>query len=109
MDFRFEAEEELTEDLVEQTRNGEIEEKLNVEKMASNELKMPELTQLVSQESKIPELSNFKEEGEGKQNNIWLAMLDLKKVKAAGTFLDGCKIVLLGFAENQNVHLARWE
>ena len=107
MDFRFEAEEEVAEDLVDQTRVAEFEEKSNVEKMASTEPKVPEPTQLVSQESKIPELTNLKEDEEGKPNNLQLAKLDLKKVKAAGTFLDGCKIVLFGFAENQNVHLAR--
>ena len=109
MDFRFEAEEEFAEDSVDhQTRDCEFEEKTNVEKVFPTEPKMPELTQLVFQESKTPELIHFKGDEEGKQRlNLWLAKLDLKKVKAAGTFLDGCKIVLLGFTENQNVHLAR--
>ena len=107
MDFRFEAEGEMAEDLVDQTRNIELEEKLNTETMPPTEPKMPELSQLASQESSITELTDFKEDRGGKQNNLWLAKLDLKKVKAAGTFLDGCKIVLLGFTENQNVHLAR--
>ena len=107
MDFRFEAEGEMAEDLVDQTRNIKLEEKLNTETMPPTEPKMPELSQLASQESWIPELTDFKEDRGGKQNNLWLAKLDLKKVKAAGTFLDGCKIVLLGFIENQNVHLAR--
>ena len=99
MDFRFEAEEEVAEDSFDQTRDCAFE-----EKMPPTEPKMPELTQLVNQESQIQELTHFKADEEG---NILLAKLDLKKVKAAGTFLDGCKIVLAGFTENQNVHLAR--
>ena len=75
-----------------------------MEEMPPTEPKMPELGQLVNQESPSQELTHFKEDEEG---NILLAKLDLKNVKAAGTFLDGCKIVLFGFTENQNVHLAR--
>ena len=99
MDFRFEAEEEVAEDSFDQTTDCASE-----EKMPPTEPKMPEPTQLVNQESQIQELTHFKADEEG---NILLAKLDLKKVKAAGTFLDGCKIVLAGFTENQNVHLAR--
>ena len=106
MDFRFEAEEEMAEDIFDQMRNSEFE-KSNLETMPPTEPKMPELSQLASQESSIPELSDFKEDQGAKQNNLWLVKLDLKNVKAAGTFLDGCKIVLSGFTENQNVHLAR--
>ena len=101
MDFRFEAEEEVAEDSFDQTRDCAFEEGSNMEK---TEPKMPELTHLVNQESQIQELTHFKADEEG---NILLAKLDLKKVKAAGAFLDGCKIVLAGFTENQNVHLAR--
>ena len=105
MDFRFEAEEEVAEDSFDQTRDDcTFEEKSNLEKMPPTEPKLPEPTQLVNQESQIQELAHFKADEEG---NILLAKLDLKKVKAAGTFLDGCKIVLAGFTENQNVHLAR--
>jgi len=103
-DFRFEAEEEVAEDSFDQTRDGTFEEKSNMEEMPPTEPKMPELGQLVNQESPSQELTHFKEDEEG---NILLAKLDLKNVKAAGTFLDGCKIVLFGFTENQNVHLAR--
>ena len=62
---------------------------------------MPELTQLVNQESQIEELAHFKADEEG---NILLAKLDLKKVKAAGAFLDGCKIVL-NSQEGRVVHV----
>ena len=103
MDFRFEAEEEVTEDSVDQTRDGEFEEESNVEKMPPTELL--EHTQLAFRELQTHELTHFKEDEQAK--NLWLSKLDLKKVKAAGTFLDGCKIVLFGFTENQNVHLAR--
>ena len=45
---------------------------------------------------------------EGEWKNIWLLELDLKRVKSAGSFLDGCKVVLQGFNEDQNAHLARF-
>ena len=104
MDFRFEAEEEVAEDSFDQTRDCAFEEKSNMEKMPPTEPKIPELTQLVNQEPQIQEPAHVKEDEE---ENLLLAKLELKKVKAAGTFLDGCKIVLSGFTENQNVHLAR--
>ena len=104
MDFRFEAEEEVAEDSFDQTRDGAFEEKSNMEKMPPTEPKIPELTQLVNQEPQFQELAHVKE---NEEENLLLAKLELKKVKAAGTFLDGCKIVLSGFTENQNVHLAR--
>jgi len=37
----------------------------------------------------------------------WMSKLDLAKVKAAGCFLDGCRIFLLGFTEEENIMLAR--
>ena len=109
MDFRFEKEEEVAENSVgetaEEAGNEKHEERSNLKDNSPHETKMSEM--LVYQEVKIPEVTNFKEEREEKQVNLWLAKLDLKKVKAAGTFLDGCKIVLFGFTENQNVQLAR--
>ena len=45
---------------------------------------------------------------EGEWMNMWLLELDLKRVMSAGSFLDGCKVVLQGFNEDQNAHLARF-
>ena len=43
----------------------------------------------------------------GKATADWLQELDLARVKRAGTFLDGCKVYLSGFAEAELVQLAR--
>ena len=43
----------------------------------------------------------------GRATSDWLQELDLARVKRAGTFLDGCKVYLSGFAEAELVQLAR--
>ena len=71
----------------------------------------PKIKRKLSQSTQEETQDLFKSNGdadEGEWKKTWLLELDLKRVKSAGSFLDGCKVVLQGFNEDQNAHLARF-